>query len=97
MKIIAATSSEKLLVEIDVSTLRTITNWKYGGRYTLTENFRSGDEIDVRKEFRDAQKLVESFRGIAPGLRQAQKYLGTLADSVELHEPDYSLLPKESA
>lgn len=98
MKILAATRSDKLLVEMSTEELNEVTNWKgpwNGSQYI--ENLQVGGVVDLKREFRDAKELLTSFRGIAPALVQSAKRLENLAAQVELHEPDVSLLPKKES
>lgn len=100
MKIIAATGPEKILVEMTTSEMRTITDYKWkpiDGRSSSEIDlraFRAGEEIPLPEIFQHAKDLLETFRGIAPGLRQQAARLSRLADEVQLHEPSHKLLPK---
>lgn len=100
MKIVAVTSSTTVLAEVSINELKTITeyNWKppYTERFSGIEldRFKPGDVIELPKAFEHAKELLQTFRGIAPGLRQSAKRLENLASQVELHEPNHSLLPK---
>lgn len=103
MKVIAVTSSTTVLVEVSINDLRTITEYKWKPPYTERfsaielDRFNPGDVIELPKAFQHAKELVETFRGIAPGLRQSAQRLENLAAQVELHEPNHSLLPKADA
>ena len=100
MKIIAVTSRWTLLVSMTPNELSTITEWRNPNPDRDVLDLRDigghdGKSFDVTKEFEDARDLLNSFRGIAPALRQSAGRLERLADEVELHEPDVSLLPKK--
>jgi len=104
MKVIAVTSERTVLVEVSISDLKRITEYKWEPGYSTGYNsdlslrsFKPGDEIDLPKIFDEAKDLLKTFRGIAPGLRQSAKGLEKLASQVELHEPDVSLLPKKES
>jgi len=92
MKVVAATGRESLLVEMSVEELKRVTNWKNDSYYLALSDFRPGVQVDLVKEFNEAYSLLQSFRGIAPSLRQSAKRLENLALSVEVHEPDSSRL-----
>ena len=104
MKIIAATSHETILVEMSTREMRAITDYKWTADQSYPHSpeitlrsFRAGEEIALSEAFEHAGKLLETFRGIAPGLRQQAVRLSRLADEVQLHEPDHNLLPKGDA
>ena len=101
MKIIAATSGTTLLAEISLDEIKMITDYQwdppYKGGWSGIDihRFAPGDVIEMPKAFKHAKELLETFRGIAPALKQSAKRLEKLASEVELHEPDVSLLPKK--
>lgn len=102
MKVIAATSHYELLVSMTPTELATITEWRNPNRDRQSLDLydigkQGGKSFDVTKEFVAARDLLQSFRGIAPALRQSAKRLENLAAEVELHEPDVSLLPKKES
>lgn len=96
MKIIAATSERTVLVEIHVTELRHITEWngmQYGNS-NIFSDAKPGTVIELTPMFKNAAELVGTFRGIAPDLRSAAAKVLRMAETIELHEPDVSLLPK---
>lgn len=100
MKVIAVTSRWSLLVSMTPNELSTITEWRNPNRDRDVLDLSDiggydGKSFVVTKEFEDARNLLNSFRGIAPALRQSAGRLERLADEVEIHEPDVSLLPKK--
>lgn len=102
MKILAMIDKETLLVEVSVRELSTATTWdhdKSGCSWSSADPymFKPGKAFDLKKTFEQAESLIKTFRGLGPGLRQSAARLVDLAKNIELHEPDYNLLPKGDA
>lgn len=99
MKIVAAISAHRMLVEVSCEELSTLTEWKGGNKWSgvSTEAIESGKSYDLMKEFKDAKSLLESFRGIVPNLRKASALIERMACEIEGHEPNESLKKKETA
>lgn len=104
MKIIAATGPETILVEMDVREMRALTDFKWNpdpsrpAVWTIDlRNFVPGQEVEIFKVVEYAKSILDTFRSVVPGLRQNAARLNKLASEVELHEPDYKLLPKENS
>lgn len=99
MKVVAAITSYRILVEMSTDELQWATTWKgnaYGPREL--QELKVGVDVDIKKEFQQAKALLDTFRGIAPALRDSAGRLQRLASEVEIHEPDASLLaPKGGA
>ena len=97
MRIIGASGKSAILIEISPEELAIVTNWRnpFAPRWEAHLQDLGPRTIDLAKEFGQARELLDSFRGIAPGLLQSAKRLERLADEVALHEPDVSLLPKK--
>jgi hypothetical protein len=100
MKIVGTTSINTLLVEVSIEEMRELTCWKNPNSYNeweldIGEGIHAGKEFSVIPDLRQAKELLNTFRGIAPGLLQSAKRLERLADEVALHEPAVSLLPKK--
>lgn len=99
MRIIGASGTESILVEISPEELATVTNWRnpFSPRWEAHLQNLGPRRIDLAKEFKEARDLLDSFRGVAPALKQSAARLERLASEVELHEPDASLLPKKES
>lgn len=104
MKIIAATSQESILVEMSVAEMRLLTDFKWNPdpsqvpswRVEL-QTFQPGQEVEITKTVEYAKALIGTFRNVIPGLRKQAQRLNTLADEIQIHEPDHTLLSKENA
>ena len=98
MKIVAAISPSRMLVEISCEELSLLTEWRGGNAWKAvsTDAIEAGKSYDLVKEFQHAKALLESFRGIAPNLRNASERIARMASEIEGHEPDESLRKKES-
>lgn len=104
MKIIAVTGPETVLVEMNVREMRAITDFRWNPDPSHPavwmidlRNFKPGQEVEIIKAVEYAKSILDTFRSVVPGLRQNAARLNKLASEVELHEPDYKLLPKETA
>ena len=97
MKIIGASGKCAILIEISPEELAIVTNWRnpFTPRWEAHLQDLGPRTIDLAKEFGQARELLDSFRGIAPALKQSAARLEKLASEVEIHEPDVSLLPKK--
>lgn len=104
MKIIAVTGQESVLVEMSVGEMRSLTDFKWhpdpshsaSWRIEL-QRFKPGQEVEITKTVEYAKDLIDTFRNVIPGLRQQAQRLNKLANEIQIHEPDHTLLPKESA
>lgn len=98
MKVVGAINPYRVLVEMSNEELSTVTKWNAGSQWKGLDLSRlsAGEEFDLAKEFRYARDLLDSFRGIAPGLESAAARIQKLADEMRSHEPDDGKLTKGS-
>lgn len=104
MKIIAVTGQESVLVEMSVGEMRSLTDftWRPDPSHSASwrielQSFKPGQQVEVTKTLEHAKDLIDTFRNVIPGLRQQAQRLNKLANEIQIHEPDHTLLPKENA